>query len=346
MHPKLVRRVRLGWLALTLGALLVTALPAQACGCGIYVPREGDTAVPQERALLRWDGATEDIVLSLSVQGSARDAAWILPVPSRATVQLGPTTLFAELEALTRPQHRVEWEFGGGGSTGATSAGAGGVTLLERQSIGPFDVSQLAATDASALRDWLTTNGYRVPANLDRVMAPYVERGWEYVAVKLTPAGGDGTLGGALDPLWVTFASDELVYPMRASALARQPVSVFLYVLAEHRVTTIQDFGSGRQLYASWVMPAELAASPALQALVPQRMFLTKLTDYISEPARIVDDYHFAFAADDTPYREVLTTYRTVPLGLVIVGIIVLLGLLVAGYTRAMAWRARRSPRV
>ncbi len=316
------------------GLLVVRILPAQACGCGMVIPREGETSVPQERALIRWDGQTEDLIMRLSVQGVARDAAWILPVPSRATVQLAGATLFTELEDLSKPEIQVEWEWLGGGGGGGGAAGGAAVTVLERQTIGPFDVSTLAATDAGALQEWLTTHGYRVPARLDTVLPHYVAHNWEYVAAKLTRKAGDATLGGELDPLWVRFASRELVYPMRASALAQQSVSVYLYVLADHRVTTTHSFGWAEDLYADWIAPDQLSDRPALQALVPRRLFLTKLTEFIHNPARIYDDYHFTFAADDTPYRAVSVQYRTHPLGLLLLGMATFLGGLIEVYKR------------
>ena len=87
-----------GLLRLTLAglvaALALVVAPAAACGCGVYIPGEGEARVVQERALIRGDGRTEDIVMELSVEGRSREAAWILPVPWGATVQLGAARLF------------------------------------------------------------------------------------------------------------------------------------------------------------------------------------------------------------------------------------------------------------
>src|SRR5688500_13530488 len=134
-----------GWLrclllfCVVLGALVVPSVAA--CGCGAYMPREGEARVAQERALIRWVGRTEDIVLELGVEGKSKEAAWILPLPSRATVQLGDPRLFDVLQELTKPQVRVErvqeqWE-----AATAAGAGAAAVTVLERRALGPFDVS-------------------------------------------------------------------------------------------------------------------------------------------------------------------------------------------------------------
>src|SRR5687767_14576687 len=87
---------------------LTLTLPANACSCGAYIPREGDARVVEERALIRWDGQTEDIVMALGVEGESDEAAWILPVPAQATVKLADERLFDELQELTKPLVRVE----------------------------------------------------------------------------------------------------------------------------------------------------------------------------------------------------------------------------------------------
>ena len=89
------------WLGLARAGLIGLALtvalsvrPAEACGCGGYLPRGGDAFVSQEEALLRWDGATEDIVMTLDVLGGSKQAAVILPVPTRAAVKLGDAKIW------------------------------------------------------------------------------------------------------------------------------------------------------------------------------------------------------------------------------------------------------------
>jgi hypothetical protein len=152
-------------------ALAFSWSAADACGCGIYIPREGEASVAQERALIRWDGRTEDIVMALGVLGQSKEAAVILPVPSRATVKLGDAKIFDALQDLTKP--RVEKQLALFPPL-MLGAGAAPVSLLERQTLGPFEVSTLAATDANALGDWLKTNGYNFPPEVATVLQPYV----------------------------------------------------------------------------------------------------------------------------------------------------------------------------
>jgi hypothetical protein len=302
-----------------LSTLLITLLvftpPANACGCGVYIPREGEGSVVQERALIRWDGQTEEIVMALGVQGQSSEAAWIMPVPAEATVQLGQAELFDALQELTKPKveqrYGIEWPLTGGGSMALEGAvgGAPPVMLLKQQTLGPFEISTLAATDAAALSQWLADNGYSFPDGLTEVLRPYVEQEWFYIAARLTPGAADEALTGELDPLWITFPAGEIVYPMRATALATGVMPVYLYVLAEHRVEKAQTFGDSHTPFAEWIDPASLPVDSPLRPFVDRKLFLTKFEERIWNPQSVTDDFMFTFAAQDEEHRDVKIEY-------------------------------------
>jgi hypothetical protein len=284
--------------------LAFMATPVEACGCGIYIPlEEGEASVSEEHVLIRWDGKTEDIVMTLGVLGSSKEAAVIFPVPTRAKVKLADAKVFETLQKLTEPKNKYDFNFI------PVFGGAGGpppsVTLLERQAIGPFDVSTLAATDANALGNWLADNGYNLSPEITRALEPYVEQDWYYIAVRLSPESDDGELTGALDPLWITFTYTQIVYPMRPSALARDTFTVFMYVLADHRVQKTTSFGYSDVQYAGWIDPDSLEADSPLAPFVSKKLFLTKIVEQIYQPETINDDYFFEFAPVDDLYRDV-----------------------------------------
>ncbi|MEU8803881.1 DUF2330 domain-containing protein [Spirillospora sp. NPDC048819] len=287
------------------------AQPAWACGCGAMIS-DSSVTISAETSIVRYDAAarTEEIVMRLSAESEEKDAAWLLPTPSEAAVRLGERGWFEELEALTEPRvvTRRVWfpdlGFGDGDGAGA-EAGSGGrggaVEVLGERDLGPFRVATLDADDPEALADWLSGNGYRLRPDLEKALGPYVEQGWKYVAVKLR--AGSGTLTGELDPLRVSFASDELVYPMRLSSLAENTQRLHLYVLGEHRVR--QTTGARMRLaFAGQVTPGQVD-SPQLRTFLGQGLFMTELIDGGIDPEQIVDDYRFT-ATDDEPYRQVV----------------------------------------
>lgn len=324
---------------LVVGALLLTQLgsliaPAYACGCGAMVPaRQATMGVDKETSVVRWDGATEQIVMRFTVTGDAPEAAWIMPVPNRADVELGDPDLFGELQDLTEPEYRTrhyfwprddDWPFasdGDGTSAGAPpqDAAAPPVGVVGRERLGDFDVARLTATDPDALRDWLDTNGFELPADLATGLQPYVDQEWEYVAVRLAPEDKGATLGGTLDPLRLSFESDRLVYPMRLSRLADQPQSLGLYVLADHRMEPRDAIGGDapQMRFAGRISAADASSLGGLAdagggsdaggegGAEAGATFLTAIDQYFPRPERIDADHQLRATASDTPYRQV-----------------------------------------
>jgi Uncharacterized protein conserved in bacteria (DUF2330) len=307
-------------LALFLGGLLSSvAAPAWACGCGAYIPDRAGASVVDERAMVAWDGKTQDILMSFNVSGSSDKAAWVMPAPSAAQVSLGDTEVFEELGRLTAPrvEYRDSWWptftwLLPSAARSLESAGApgGAVNVLGRQRIGPFDVTRLAANDPAALATWLADKGFPNPDGLDANLAPYIADQWEIVSIQLAAAQAGQSLTGDLQPLRLSFTSDELVYPMRLSHSAKTPQTVNLYVLADHRMDpkSVPVAGQKPSLeFAGHIQRADI--SPALAAYVGDGAFLTQWNDNIYQPELIDDDYVFEPAASDTPFQHVI--YRT-----------------------------------
>ncbi|WP_372444710.1 DUF2330 domain-containing protein [Streptomyces coffeae] len=354
------RRALVVVLALVLVQLGSLVRPAWACGCGGMVPGRNTTiAVQRETSVVRWDGTSEEIVMSLTVGGNAPEAAWIMPVPHRATVTLGDQDLFDEVSEVIAPVDKDrhyfwprdgDWPFDGGGGDGAVGAspgdsakgGAAPVGVVGRERLGPFDVARLTATDPDALRDWLERNGFELPDRLADGLKPYVRAKWEYVAVRLAPAedasddtggtggvggtGGRSVLGGTLEPLRLRFASERLVYPMRLSRLAPTPQGLDLYVLAPHRMEPRGDIG-GRQPEVVYAGPVDPGRAPRgeLEKLAGRRMFLTAFRQEFPRPELISGDHELRRAAHDSAYQRVvyhdtLLTVGGVPVWLLTVG--------------------------
>lgn len=306
-------------------ALLTTQLgalvnPAWACGCGAMIP-EGYAriGVEKETSVVRWDGRTEQIVMRFVVRGDAPRAAWIMPVPGRAAVELADGAVFDELSRLTEPQERTrhyfwprdrDWPFTGSGdgmAGAAPGAGEPPVGVVGREQLGDFDVARLTATDPDALRNWLEDNGFKLPEGLTAELKPYVDQKWEYVAVRLAPRQQGKKLQGTLDPLKIRFDSDRLVYPMRLSRTAKTPQSLGLYVLADHRMEPGSAIGGSapKVTFAGRVTPD---GGPLAELAGGKPVFLTAIDQEFPQPGRIDGDHELRAAAKDTPYRR--TVYR------------------------------------
>ncbi|MFF8810295.1 DUF2330 domain-containing protein [Streptomyces omiyaensis] len=300
-------------LALQLGSLVA---PAWACGCGAMITHRSERiGVDREESAVRWDGRTETVVMRFRVHGDARRAAWVMPVPNRADVTLGDPELFDRLEELAAPEERErpyfwpredDWPFDAGRGDGAAAGAAPGGTVgvVGRERLGPFDVARLTATDPGALGTWLRANGFELPDRLTPELRPYVERKWEYVAVRLAPEKSGERLHGELTPLRITFASTELVYPMRLSRLAATPQTLGLSILADHRMEPRSAIG-GERPEVTFAGRIDRPDGPVAALTGGAPAHLTVLEQRFPVPSRIDDD-HVLRAVADTPYRRVV----------------------------------------
>ncbi|MEV0841183.1 DUF2330 domain-containing protein [Actinocatenispora sera] len=304
---RILRRAAAALAAVVLGPLALIATPAWACACGAVLTHGPAATVADETSLVSYDGHTETITMSLTLTGEPTAAAWFLPVPAKPRFALADVELFNQLANLTAPQaKRVGSDGCDHGACAVPGRPAPQVSVLQRVPVGPYDVATLRASDGSALHDWLAKHGFTLPDSLATGVAPYAKQGWDYVAVRLRPAEGTTSLGRNLPPLSVSFASDELVYPMRLSALASHPQTVRLYVLAGHRMRATGALPTPSDVrYAGWVTPSSV--DDPLASMLPRRMFLTRFDLVNLSPARITDDFHFDRAPADTTYRD--TTY-------------------------------------
>ncbi|CAL9567187.1 hypothetical protein SUDANB95_04718 [Actinosynnema sp. ALI-1.44] len=281
-----------------------TAGPAvsDACACGAFVANEKLRA-QQETALVELTGRTEAITLSVQARSTAEQAAFLMPVPARARFAVADGGLFAELDRISRPEVRTRRVVvDGDGSGGAPQRG--GATVVDHVEVGPYEVAQLAGTDATAVGQWLGANGFTLPTVLGGALTPYLAEGWLVVAVRLAPASG--SLADGLPPLRVEFETDTPVYPMRLSATAQHAQLLRLYVLADHRVDVGNPAPRGVAPELTFAGPVDRSADhPEVSALLIGPRFLTRY-DAEFRPDFIEDDIRITRSATDDHHRAVV----------------------------------------
>jgi MYXO-CTERM domain-containing protein len=233
--------------ALLVGALLATGLlfapRAEACG-GFFCAQ---TPIDQagERIVFGVSGNSVEAHIQIQYQGDASKFAWVVPLQAYPTLGIGTAQLFTYLDQVTQPRFQLQWEdscsplinFPRGGEMAdgappAENAGGGGVVVVSREDVGPYDAAILTATDAVQLRTWLTTNGYDIPESTGKALEPYVGNGYYFVALKLQQDKGVGDL----KPLVVKFEGNRPCIPIQLTAIAARPdMPIIAYVLSQKR---------------------------------------------------------------------------------------------------------------
>lgn len=212
--------------------LLVSAAEAQADGCFVW-KAGADLREPSQKAIIHFASGSETLILQVKYEGPAKDFAWIVPLPAQPKVEAiqAKDSPFAEISQFTQRRQRYEID----GLRGGPDAG---VTVLQRKVVGVYDIAVLAASDAKALSDWLARHGYGLPEQLRSVLGHYVQKRWVYAAMRIDPKAlaSDEVKKlktGELQPIRFTFASKQMVYPLRISSVNAGETEVLLYLLAD-----------------------------------------------------------------------------------------------------------------
>ena len=226
------------------------AAPAYACGCGAVAPAPGTSAeVTSESAIVSHRDGVETIVLSLTVDSAIASAGLIMPTPTVATVSPGDPALFDALHEQTVPRERIvdDW-WGNKVNPGADDTSP---TVVSRVQIGALEATTLAATDTGGLSAWLSQNGYELPAESTSQLQQYIDKRWQFVAVKLAADTAAPSLDGTLAPIQISFASDSIVYPLGMAKAAVTEQSLRLNVFADYRVDVVREGTADEPLNAA-----------------------------------------------------------------------------------------------
>ncbi len=228
--------------ALASASLLVSEGEARACGGCFHPPTETESVITDHRMVLTVTSRQTTLYDQIRYQGNPKDFAWVLPINGAASVGLSADSMFATLDAMTAstvvaPDPRCP---GNPSScrqalSAPSAAGAedhGGVTVIRQETVGPYQTVQLASSNPTALTDWLTQNGYSVPADVAPIVAAYVREHFDFLAIKLRP----GANVQSMRPVRVTTAGGSPSLPLRMVAAGTGPkVGITLWIVAEGR---------------------------------------------------------------------------------------------------------------
>jgi hypothetical protein len=240
------------WLAALPAALALALAPACALAfCGFYVAKANTDLFNQASKVVfaRHDGKSV-ITMANDYQGALQEFALVVPVPSvleRGQIHVTENALVDHLDAYTAPRLveyfdedpcRVREELRATTAAepappeDAAGAGALGVTIEARYTVGEYDIVILSAEQSGGLLAWLRQEGYRLPDGAGPVLAGYLAGGMKFFLAKVDLAEQSKLGYSYLRPLQIAFESESFMLPIRLGTLnAAGPQELFLFLL-------------------------------------------------------------------------------------------------------------------
>jgi len=244
---------------------------------GLFTPLYQDIYEPNQLAMIVFDDMVEKIIFQVDYEGEAEDFAWVIPIPGYPYLFPVDDEIFYELHKLTQP---LPVNYGCGWGNGIPTPGLedGGVHIWEENQVGIYNTTTLSASDPNSLINWLNNNGYTFPAGGQEILSHYIQKKWFFVAMKIHSeelVSDSKYYSGAIQPLGIMFFSEEMIYPMKISALSTPSwgTEVLIYAFSDDRVTFS---GATEEFYAT-ITSAQLEKYPILQDLIDETFILTKL---------------------------------------------------------------------
>lgn len=235
--------------------LFLTAAPRARSFCGFYVAK-ADTKLfnrASQVVLVRSDDKTV-LTMANDFQGDPREFAVVVPVPTfleREQIHVGDRALIEHLDAYSAPR-LVEYfdsdpcaerdlvrlrsssdaQTRAAGLAKEEKAGALGVKIEARYTIGEYDIVILSATQSDGLERWLTENGYKIPKGASRVLEGYLKQKMRFFVAKVNLAEKASLGFNYLRPLQVAYESPKFMLPIRLGMVnADGPQELFVYAL-------------------------------------------------------------------------------------------------------------------
>jgi hypothetical protein len=243
-------------------AAILAQLAAQtgpaAAFCGFYVAKaDAKLFNKSSKVVLTRDGETTAITMASDYEGEPKEFAVVIPVPTfieRKQIGVVEMKTVDHLDAYTAPR-LVEYHDddpcaphppmlvargGVGPQTGLFAAAPGaerykGVTVEANYDVGEYDVSILSANESDGLVNWLTDNGYKIPAGANGVLGSYIKQNMRFFVAKVNVERMALIGGNYLRPLQVRYNTAKFMLPLRLGTVnANGPQDLIVYALTKN----------------------------------------------------------------------------------------------------------------
>ena len=222
-----------------IGAMIVLS-PMLYSFCGFYVSKaDGTLKNKTSQVILVRDGNRTVITMYNDYKGDVKDFAMVVPVPvvlRKDDIHVVDQSIFQRLNDYSAPRLVEYWDQNpcnnydeyskkDSDSKGVLSEVVVTAMGIQRKSlgvkieakylIGEYDILILSAKESGGLKEWLTINGYKIPAGAEEVLDPYIKSNLKFFVVKVNEAEKKKLKGDFLRPIQISFNSPRFMLPIR-----------------------------------------------------------------------------------------------------------------------------------
>ena len=212
--------------------------------CGFFVAKvNADMFNNRSEVAIAYQGDRATYSLAFDYKGKPEEFALVLPVPvvlKKQDVRVIPDTLFQRLNDFTAPRlvrYNIFPQSAPGGIRQLEDSSVPGrppVQVIERFSVGEYDVVILSATESNSLERWLRQNRYKLPRGSARYLQPYIEKNLFFFVVKVNLEAQQRLGFNDLRPIQFTVANpDKIMLPFQLGKINSEGTqSIIVYFLS------------------------------------------------------------------------------------------------------------------
>ena len=236
---------------------LIALSPMLYSFCGFYVSKaDGTLKNKTSQVILVRDGNRTVITMYNDYKGDVKDFAMVVPVPvvlRKDDIHVVDQSIFQRLNDYSAPRLVEYWDqnpcnvYAEEDEKVVTALGIAkapkelgysttkkdlGVRVEAKYLVGEYDILILSAKESGGLKEWLTINGYKIPAGAEEVLDPYIKSNLKFFVVKVNEAEKKKLPGNFLRPLQIGFNSPKFMLPIRlgmANADGDQDLIVYAF---------------------------------------------------------------------------------------------------------------------
>lgn len=245
---------------------LICFIPDAIAFCGFYVAKADVTLYNKaSQVVIARDGNRTILTMANDFQGDVKDFAMVVPVPTvlqQDQVRLGDAKIIQRLDAFSAPRLveyfdsdpcQVVYPSAPTFSSGAARGGAvesnlrreqaDGVTIESQFSVGEYDILILSATESDGLENWLSQNGYKMPAGASSLLRPYIQQNLKFFVAKVNLAEFQRSSSQFLRPLMMAYESPRFMLPIRLGMInSTNEQDLIAYVLSSKGQAEITNY--------------------------------------------------------------------------------------------------------